>query len=571
MKIFLKKLFTNKLFFSLIVNFIIFVFCIEVSSVSYDSFNDYLNSVLISKYKIIYNSNINCILAYAISNLQYLFDDINLFAFSQLAFSYLAFVSITYALSDKFNFHNGIIFSVIVNILFSLNHYADISSIKTSAILMVGGFLLIFNSIRRKRFRFICIAGIIEIAIGSFYCYEYFFVAIAFAIVYFICDMFSKGKHKIRFRKFMWYFRPYLIIYIIITLLVISCNQYSVNINNSTKELQKNYDYYKISQKIEYSAYPDYEKNKSAFNSIGIYDDEYYLLKKGYYDETTVLNIDALKLVYRLQQKDNQKTFLTSANDLLFDTWQSLTIFDTDALLLLTILIVAIIYIYFHKKTQIFFPIFLFLTAIILNIIIRYLYNGYYYTLYGVWTFLFIFMLYSIDFNSLIDSLYKIIERKNKSLFFLSFVFTIVLFSIYSIVYQANLHNTYNTKNRPSTLMTEIGKHPERYYVFDPETAKEYVKNTNNYIHPLWGFKKNYLENIDSFGYMHHSKNIKKKYSTKNIYTAAITSDKIYVVDNSITYKKENYLTKYYTNENESPINYIFMQDINKYKIYQIL
>ena len=61
----------------------------------------------------------------------------------------------------------GIVFSVFLNILFALNHYADIASQKTSAIMLTAGFLLMFNAIRRKRYRFMCLLGAIEILIGS--------------------------------------------------------------------------------------------------------------------------------------------------------------------------------------------------------------------------------------------------------------------------------------------------------------------------------------------------------------------------------------------------------------------
>lgn len=203
MKNFFIKLFKNKLFVSFAVNALIMFFCIYVSSFSYDSYDDYVNSLLISHYHIPYINSINYLLAFAVSNIQYFFSTINLYVFAQVIFGWLAFSSITYALTDKFGYKKGIVFSAFLNILFALNHYADIASQKTAAILFAAGFLLIFNSIRRKRYRFMCLLGAVEIILGSFYCFKLFPIVLSFAILYLIADLIAKGKYKIKFHKFM--------------------------------------------------------------------------------------------------------------------------------------------------------------------------------------------------------------------------------------------------------------------------------------------------------------------------------------------------------------------------------
>ena len=268
MKKFFIKLFKNKLFVSFAVNALIMVFCIYVSSFSYDSYKDYENSLLISHYHIPYNNTVNYLLAFAVSSIQYIFSTINIFVFAQVIFGWLAFSSITYALTDKFGYKIGVVFSVFLNILFALNHYADIASQKTSAIMLTAGFLLMFNAIRRKRYRFMCLLGAIEILIGSFYCFELFFVALAFAIVYLIADLIAKGKYKIKFHKFMWYFRPFLILFVLITVLTFALHNYSVAVNTQNDTLKGNYEYHQLTEKIANFPYPDYSKNKEAFSNV---------------------------------------------------------------------------------------------------------------------------------------------------------------------------------------------------------------------------------------------------------------------------------------------------------------
>ena len=569
MKKLILKTLKNKLFISFTINFLIMVLCIYVSSFSYDNYKDFINSLLISKHHIAYNNDINFILSFAVSNIQYLFQNINCFVLFQSLFAYLAFSSLTYALIDKFGLHKGIIFSLLINILFCMNHYADMATQKTSALLLAAGFILILNAIRRKRYRFICMLGIIEIIIGSFYCYEYFFIALMFASVYFLADLFAKDKHKIKFRKFIWYFRPFLILYVLVTFFSITAHHYSVNVNNETQYWKNNYEYYELTDKISNSPYPDYNENKEALNKAGIYETEYELLKNGYYDATTPINLDGLRLISSLQEQNNQKNIFYEANGFFSDSFESLINFDTNAIIMIVTIILSALYLVFHKKSHCFFPIFLLISSVILNITLRYFYNSYNYTLYGTILIPLCLLIYSVDFESLKEFFEKELKKRQKSVFFVSLGIIALLVTGYSIVY--NVHSTYdeNLKKRPSALYTEVERHPERYYILDPYTAKDYIQYSTNYLHPLWGFKDNYLKNVDSFGYHHRTKELRKR-GTDNIYYAAINAKRTYIIDNSITYKKENYLKKYYSTEEKTNYSYNFDKEVCGYRIYQI-
>lgn len=567
MKKFFSKIFKNKLFVSFALNTLIILFCVYVSSFSYDSYNDYVNSLLISHYHIPYNNSINYLLAFAISSIQYLFSRINLFIFFQVAFSWLAFSSITYALTDKFGYKKGILFSVFLNVLFSMNHYADIASQKTSALLLTAGFLLIFNAIRRKRYRFMCLLGAAEIIIGSFYFFALFYFALAFAVIYLIADLISKEKYKIKLRKFMWYFRPFLILFVIISIAAVSLNNYSVAVNTQNEQLQRSYEYSALTEKISNSPFPNYKDNEEEFNAANITKTEYELLKDGYYDESTPLNIDSLRLVLKLQQKNNSVTIWDEFVNFLSACTASLSTFDNDAMLIVIYVIIAVLYLIFHKKTHAFFPILITAMLIASNVLLRYFYNGYYYTVYISWLMSYCVLLYSIDFNSFKDSCTAMLKAARRGTFFVSAVLLLALFLVNCFVYQSHLHNIIDTKSKPSRLYVEVERHPERYFVLDSKTAVEYTKYSTNYVHPMWGFKSNYLSNVDSFGYMHHTNTLHKK-GADSVYRAVTDLNNVYIIDNYITYKKENYLTKYYSTDENKSYRYKLENEIDGYKIY---
>lgn len=570
MKKFIIKLFKNKLFVSFAINALIMFFCIYISSFSYDSYKDYENSLLISHYHILYNNSINYLLAFAISSIQYLVSTINVFVFSQVIFGWLAFSSITYALTDKFGYKKGIIFSLILNILFALNHYADIASQKTAAILFTAGFLLIFNSIRRKRYRLMCLLGTIEILIGSFYWFELFFIALAFGVVYLIADLIAKGKYKIKFQKFMWYFRPFLALFLLISIITVAFNSYSISVNTQSEALNRSYEYYELTDKISNSPFPDYTENEAAFNEAGITKTEYELLKNGYYDENTTLNINALKLVDKLQTQSNSTNFADELFEFIYSCTTSLASFDNDALLIVVYIILIVLYLVFHKNSHMFFPILITVMLIATNTALRYFYNSYYYTVYISWIMSYCILIYSIDFSAFRNKSNSFLKVASKTTFWISAGFVVLLFAAKCVVYQTHLHNTIDTKSRPSRLYVEVERHPERFYILDTKTAIEYTKYSTNYIHPMWGFKKNYLSNIDSFGYRHRTTTLQKKGAT-SVYTAAIELKNVYVIDNYITYKKENYLTKYYSTEEKQNYSYKLEKEIDGYKIYSVV
>lgn len=570
MKNFLIKLFKNKLFVSFAVNALIMVFCIYVSSFSYDSYNDYVNSLLISHYHIPYNNNINYLLAFVVSSIQYLVSTINIFVFSQVIFGWLAFSSITYALTDKFGYKKGIVFSVFLNILFALNHYADIASQKTSAILLTAGFLLVFNAIRRKRYRFMCFLGIAEIILGTFYCFQLFYVALPFAIIYLVADLIAKGKYKIKFRKFMWYFRPFLILFVLITVVVVALNNYTISVNTQTDSLKNNYEYNELTDKIANYPYPDYTENEEAFNNAGITKTEYELLKDGYYDASTPLNLDSLRLVDKLQSQNSGTTVWNEFIEFLSASGISLASFDNDAMLIIIYIIFVALYLVFHKKTHMFFPILITLQLIVSNTLLRYFYNGYYYTVYISWIMAYCVLLYSIDFAAFKNGCNAMLKAARKGTFFVSAMLVVTLLLVNCLVYQSHLHNNIDTKSRPSRLYVEVERHPERYYILDCKTAIEYTKYSTNYIHPMWGFRTNYLSNVDSFGFTHRDAVLQKK-GADSVYNAAINIKNVYIIDNYITYKKENYFKKYYSTDEKKNYFYKLETEIDGYKLYSVV
>ena len=560
----------SNLLFSIILNILIMLFCIQITSFSYDDSKDFFNSLYICKNHFYYSNTINYILSTLIGSIQYAFAGFNCFVLAQVLMSCVSFISISYVFADKYSKRKAFVISIILNILFCLNHYSAIQSSKTSAILLTAGFLLILNAVHNKKYNLPCWIGVAEIAFGSFLDYRYFFIALTFGIAFFIGDMISKRKYKIQFRKFFWYSRPFLLIFAFAALVVIGLNQYSISVNHATEEASDYCEYASLTDSINSLPYPDFNEHIEEFNSVGITtESDYELLKNGYFDPNNALNTDTLKLVFDIQQTENNKSLLYSASTIFIDISGHFVLLDCYGIIIISFVILSVLFIILQKRRFVFFPFLYLFTGFVSSVILRFYYSVQDYHIYGIWMMMLVFLLYSFNFEQLRPRFKNSFDGIKKRTVIISCISISCLFAFYSIVYIIN-YNPINDKDIPNSLFSEIDRHPDRYYVLDVTTAEEYIKYTENYIHPMWGFRKSFLENVDGFGYFHHYENLRKRNMSENIYEAVLSNNKIYVVDKNITFRKERYFTKNYAKE-DNVIIYNQVNEIDGYKIYEVI
>ncbi len=563
------KLLNSKLLFAFVLNILIMLLCIQLTSFSYDSKKDFYNSLYICQNHFYFGSYVNYILSTLVGSVQYVFMNFNCFVLAQVLLSCIAFTSITFVFADKFNKIKSLLFTSLIIILFATNHYADIHSNKTSALLLTAGFILVLNAIRNKKYNLPCWIGVTEIAFGSFFNFKYFFVSFAFAVAFFIGDMISKKKYKFPLRKFFWYFRPYLLMFAFVVLVTIVLNNYSYSVNQSTQETSDYYEYSQLVDSIDTLPYPDFTKYKDEFNTVGINtENEYELLKNGYYDKHKSLNLNALRLVSELQQTDNSKTIFYAISNTFEDIGYHIASFDNYFIIYFVFIVISVLYIMLHKNRFAFFPIFYIIFGFISSVVIHYFFIGKSYNIYGIWLMMVVFLLYSIDFEKLRSFNFSYYGKFKSHYTIISLAFLAILFMCNSLIYQSNV-NVISKKSIPQSLYYEIDRHPERYYVIDPVSFDEFIKYTENYMHPLWGFRKSFLDNVDGFKYFHHDTQLRKRNLSDNIYEAILDGNNIYIIDKNITFKKERYFTNNYAQSNETVI-YEQVNELNGYKIYKV-
>lgn len=559
----------SKTFFALAVNIVIMVLIIGITAFSYDSADDFYNSLYICQYHNYYSSEINYIFATITGSLQYILMNFNCFVLFQILLSCAAFSSLTFVFADKFGKDKALIFTLLLNILFSFDHYSNILSSKTSALLLTAGFLMVLNAIRNKRYSLPFWVGLAEIVFGTFLCFKYFFVGLAFFIAFFIGDMIAKRKYKLPFRKFFWYFRPFVLVFVFIVLIGCGLEYYSYSVNNANAETSGMYKYSTLADETDNNAFPNYSDCQNELNSVGISSsNEYELFVDGYYDENNGLNTNALEKVAEIQKQENPYNFFDNAGAMFSDAWGHIVGLDSYLIVFIVILAVMAAFIIVQKKRFAFFPPLYFVIGFASCMYVRYAMDSSAYTMYGVLLMILSFTIYSFDFGHLRKEEYNNIAIKSKKTILISVAALALLCAASCTAYFFHLTPVSYDK-KPSDLYTEVDRHPENYYVLDPVTAKEYISYTDNYIHPLWGFSSNFLNNVDGFGYLHQKNQLVNRNLSTNIYEAVIDGRNVFVIDKNITYIKENYLNQYYS-QDDSVIVYQDVKEFNGFTIYSV-
>ncbi len=563
------KFLKSKSLFAILLNALFMFICVGLTSFSYVDISDFNNSILICNQHFYYNSSINYILAVIIGTLQYAVAGFNCFVLVEILLSFMAFSTFTFVFLDKFNIRKAVIFSIVINIIFTLNHYSYISSTKTAALLLTAGFLLVLNAIRNKKYSFSCWLGVLEILLGSFFNVVYFFVALGFAVAYFFGDMIAKKKYRLDFQKLFWYFRPYLLMFLLITVLSAGLAQFSYTVNHATEEGKNYYEYSSLTQTIDTLPFPGYDGNEEAFAEVGIDDDsEYELLKNGYYDESKMLNINSLRLVSKQQKQESSKTVLYAMGDVFVDLGNNIVNLSTRLIVMIVFLAISAVFILYHKNRFSFFPLFYAVTGFAASVVIRYLYNGAEYLTYGIWLMMIVLLIYSFNFEVVRSKKPSSKLRLSNGYFIISIAVIVALTASYAALFIINMPDD-NSDDAPQHMISEINRNPDYYYVMDCQSYKEFVKFTENYQHPLWGFRDEYMENLDNFGYFHNYELLRKRNLPDNIYEAVLKNRKIIVIDKYITFKKENYFSINYVPEPQRAV-YNQVDEFDDYKLYEV-
>lgn len=559
--------------FAFVLNAVFLTACVLLTSFTYEGDGDFLNSVLICQKHIYANASVNYILAMLIGTVQLVFPHINCFVLFEVMAAFAAFVSITFVFADKYNKRKAFVFASILNIMFALHHYTNVDSTRTAALLCAAGFLLVLLAIHQKRYTLSCWVGVLEIMLGSCLNIAYFFIALGFAVAFFFGDLIAKKKYRLPFRKLFWYFRPFLLMFLLVSALTLGLCQFSYQVNHATEASRNYYEYAVTQNAVNALPYPDYSSHADQFKAAGIASEEdYELLKNGYYDEATDLSVSALKAVHEIQLKDNPKNIANVFSAVFKDNYEEAMQLDRSIVTIAVYLLVSLVFIFYHKNRFSFFPLFYLIVGVLSGFALRFVYDSSDNLTYGIWVFMIALLLNSFNFEVLRRQKVNTKMREHNVYLVFSILTVLALGGLNGFIYYQNMQLAVPDTGESSTrfLISELNRNPDCYYVMDPPTKRTFDRSTENYLHPMWGFREEYLDNLDDFGFLHNDEVLRRRNLPENIYEAAVSKKKIYVIDNNVVFKKEKYFTAHYAPEGKTAF-YNALSEPGGYHIYKII
>ena len=309
-----------------------------------------------------------------------------------------------------------------------------------------------------------------------------------------------------------------------------------------------------------------FEQNRSA--SINLTD--ITNIHESEFDEDD-LNTDDIFSVGRkvkIQLEDIKSKPMYALNAVFMDFYKHIQNPDTTLIAMFMYIGISVIFIIYHKNRFSFFPLFYLLAGIITVIVLRMFLFINTPVLYGVLMFMLALLMNSFNFEIQRSDKPSSKLRMSNGYMIISSVAVLIVAAVNCFVFFSILP-VVNYNYVPESLISDINRNPDCYYVMDTPTEKDFVQYTENYLHPMWGFRSEYLENLDGFTYFHNSDMLRRRYLPENIYEAIMTNRKIYVIDKNIVFRKENYLNENYTDKN-SYVAYEQVNELDGYKIYEV-
>lgn len=231
-------------------------------------------------------------------SLQKVFVGINVYICLQILMSCAALIVLTKIFMDRVQDRVLCAVYLIVLAFYSADFYSLLQFTKTAGLMAAVGLLVITDSMAFKRGLGYFILGGLIFAIAAAFRFEMVIFAVGYAGLYLLFWLFENRKNLIKDGYFKW---SRILCYIVAICLLAGTGAMfllSEKQNNSTKELKEyhDYNYYRYSY-VDYSVYDDYKEDPDAYNSTGLSSNDFYLMRKWYFDYDGAASFDNLKAV----------------------------------------------------------------------------------------------------------------------------------------------------------------------------------------------------------------------------------------------------------------------------------
>ena len=283
---------------------------------------------------------------------------VNAFIVLQIVLGFVALSTISYIFIETFGFEKGILFSLMTECIFAINIYSIVTFTKTAAFLAVAGGLMMLWAHQYKKHLGFWVYGIVLVMFGSFYRIKIFYSVLAvFLFVVAACMLSTLEKFNIK--SILGMFRKVLNVKTVSMVLAMLLAVFSYDfVSREVIYSGEGMDYYKEYNSLRSSVVdftlPDYESNAEKYESIGMSENDYKMIKDWYLDDEGNADVETLAKLCELQQTARAgigeiiKTMIATE----FDYIKTLA---PEGILIITYIIVAALLLILYKNKSFLF------------------------------------------------------------------------------------------------------------------------------------------------------------------------------------------------------------------------
>ncbi len=499
----------------------------------------------------------------------------NAFLFLQLFLNFLSLTAICYVFLSVFGIKKGIVFSVIIESVFSLNFYAHVTFTQTATVLLVAGTLLMMWANQNHRSIVYQFVGILFIVFGSFYRFDIFYSVMAVFAVFVLSYLLSKIRQDnswniVNLLKQTFTVKNILVVLVMITS-VFSLQFFSTKIIDSYDGMDYYREYTKIRAKVVDYDIPLYESCPDEYNSIGMSENDFQMLRSWLFDDEGYTSIETLEQVVQLQE-DHYPGVVNALKNMAVVELRQILSFSPEGILLISYAILAIGVLSFYRKKS---WIFVGSLSMIMLSLYSYLWISGRCNHRAVLSFIFasfIYLLYVTQFLQKRKFICSIPYKHNKLIkciaMLLCIVFALSTLSLSFVQYYKEFNNKsiekysdlqeyiLNSDDKSFALLGEVYMRIRKATIFDtPYLADHEIFEKCVYYGSAYYAHPSYNEMLNDIG-------------VNNLYTDIIDNDDIYVVDIDKVDIFIEYLNEQYGKDHT--YGYELITSIDGFMIYKI-
>ncbi len=543
-------------FTSTIINIVTLVLFACVGGVNYevsDDWNFSLN-ILDSNYNYIFNSYFIQFISGVLQNIIY---PINAYMALQIVISFIAVTSLMYVLMDTFSYKKGIVFSVVISLLYSINFYSAVTFTVTAVALIVSGCIFfIYSIIKNKKIGY-SIFSILLILFGSFYRIDIFYSVFAIFVVFIFVILLSflkrplfKNIKSILLKVFKV---KNIVLFMLILVSVFSFEFLSQCIIRSENGMNYYYEYNPARANVIDYEMPSYENHKDEYEKIGFSENDLKMLQSWYFDDEGATDLETLKELHQIQL-DNKISLEYLVKNMISVTVKWIVTLSSEGIIMLLFIILCIGVLVCYKRKSWLFVILIGCISCLLYFYLWYKGRYVYRALFSIWFTASIFLLYSTVLMEKRKWFSKITKNRKTNITLGVVAIFISIFAVLPIHKSINEMLPINQSdfNKIANLYNYIESSDNMNFALS-STVYNYFKDSVGLTHPLIVVQDKIYNKCAYYtnSYYAHPSYYKflKKFNVNNLYRDIIDNDKFYFVDN-----EENidvfikYLNDYYSN-----------------------